>query len=116
MWMETKIDPDLRLSSKVLFLSIIPESIGLRALHRKVDIPVSMVDFIHCSESALAENIYAVQGLGTLSLKAATKPDPLLLLTLTVFITFVVALVSLIRDVLEIFIDPRIRKQTAEGG
>ncbi len=64
----------------------------------------------------IAENIYAVQGLGTLSLKAATKPDPLLLLTLTVFITFVVALVSLIRDVLEIFIDPRIRKQTAEGG
>lgn len=58
----------------------------------------------------IAENIYAVQGLGTLSLKAATKPDPLLLLTLTVFITFVVALVSLLRDLLEIFIDPRIRK------
>ncbi len=63
----------------------------------------------------IAENIYAVQGLGTLSLKAATKPDPLLLLTLTVFITGVVALVSLIRDVLEIFIDPRIRKTAAEG-
>ena len=63
----------------------------------------------------IAENIYAVPGLGMLSLKAATKPDPLLLLTLTVFITFVVALVSLIRDVLEIFIDPRIRKTTAEG-
>ncbi len=60
----------------------------------------------------IAENIYAVQGLGTLSLKAATKPDPLLLLTLTVFITFVVALVSLLRDVLEIFIDPRVRKGT----
>jgi len=58
----------------------------------------------------IAENIYAVQGLGTLSLKAATKPDPLLLLTLTVFITFVVALVSLLRDLLEIFVDPRIRK------
>ena len=58
----------------------------------------------------IAENIYAVQGLGTLSLKAATKPDPLLLLTLTVFITFVVALVSLVRDLLEIFIDPRIRR------
>ncbi|MCO4768920.1 MAG: ABC transporter permease subunit [Deltaproteobacteria bacterium] len=58
----------------------------------------------------IAENIYAVQGLGTLSLKAATKPDPLLLLTLTVFITGVVALVTLVRDLLEIFIDPRIRK------
>lgn len=64
----------------------------------------------------IAENIYAVQGLGTLSLKAATKPDPLLLLTLTVFITGVVALVTLVRDVLEIFIDPRVRKSTAEGG
>lgn len=63
----------------------------------------------------IAETIYAVPGLGMLSLKAATKPDPLLLLTLTVFITFVVALVSLVRDVLEIFIDPRIRKTTAEG-
>ena len=63
----------------------------------------------------IAENIYAVQGLGTLSLKAATKPDPLLLLTLTVFITGVVAMVSLVRDVLEIFVDPRIRKTTAEG-
>ncbi len=58
----------------------------------------------------IAENIYAVQGLGTLSLRAATKPDPLLLLTLTVFITFVVALVTLVRDLLEIAIDPRIRK------
>ena len=58
----------------------------------------------------IAENIYAVQGLGTLSLKAATKPDPLLLLTLTVFITGLVALVTLVRDLLEIFIDPRIRK------
>ena len=64
----------------------------------------------------IAENIYAVQGLGTLSLKAATKPDPLLLLTLTVFITGVVALVALLRDLVEIFVDPRVRRAAEDGG
>ena len=58
----------------------------------------------------IAEFIYAVQGLGWLSLQAATKPDPLLLLTLTVFTTGVVAGVALVRDLLEIAIDPRIRR------
>jgi ABC-type dipeptide/oligopeptide/nickel transport system permease component len=58
----------------------------------------------------IAENVYAVQGLGTLSLKAATKPDPLLLLTITVFITGIVAAVALARDVLDILVDPRVRR------
>lgn len=60
----------------------------------------------------IAENIYAVQGLGALSLKAATKPDPILLLTITVLIMALVGVVGLIRDVVEIAIDPRIRRGT----
>ncbi|GEM_PF-1027775 len=63
----------------------------------------------------IAEVIYSVPGLGELSLKAAVKPDPLLLVTITVFITAVVGLVALVRDLLEIAIDPRVRK-AQEGG
>lgn len=60
----------------------------------------------------IAENIYAVQGLGALSLKAATKPDPLLLLTITVLVMGLVAGVGLVRDVVEIALDPRVRRGT----
>jgi peptide/nickel transport system permease protein len=63
----------------------------------------------------IAEVIYSVPGLGELSLKAAVKPDPLLLVTITVFITAVVGAVALLRDLLEIAIDPRVRK-SQEGG
>ena len=49
------------------------------------------------------------------SLKAAVKPDPLLLVTITVFITAVVGAVALLRDLLEIAIDPRVRKSQGGG-
>jgi peptide/nickel transport system permease protein len=63
----------------------------------------------------IAEVIYSIPGLGELSLKAAVKPDPLLLVAITVFITAAVAFVALLRDLLEIAIDPRVRK-AQEGG
>jgi len=63
----------------------------------------------------IAEELFAVPGLGRASLQAAEKGDALLLLTLTVFITFLVALVALIRDLLEIAIDPRLRKAAEDG-
>ncbi|HCP44884.1 MAG TPA: hypothetical protein DIU15_02480 [Deltaproteobacteria bacterium] len=63
----------------------------------------------------IAEELFAVPGLGRASLQAAEKGDALLLLTLTVFITFLVALVALIRDLLEIAIDPRLRKASEDA-
>jgi peptide/nickel transport system permease protein len=63
----------------------------------------------------IAENIYAVSGIGAVSLRAATKPDPLLLLTLTVLVTGVVAGLALVRDVVEIAVDPRVRRGFEEG-
>ncbi len=63
----------------------------------------------------IAENIYAMSGIGAISLRAATKPDPLLLLTLTVLVTGVVAGLALLRDVVEILVDPRVRRGFEEG-
>jgi peptide/nickel transport system permease protein len=58
----------------------------------------------------IAERLFAVPGLGEAGLEAAREGDALLLLTLTVFITGIVALVALVRDVLEILVDPRMRR------
>jgi peptide/nickel transport system permease protein len=64
----------------------------------------------------IAERLYRIPGLGEASLEAAKEGDVLLLLTLTVFITGVVALVALVRDVAEIAIDPRLRRGREDGG
>jgi len=64
----------------------------------------------------IVEFLWGVPGLGDASLEAAEKGDALLLVTLTVLITGVVALVALVRDVLEILIDPRLRRGTEDGG
>lgn len=64
----------------------------------------------------IAERLFRVPGLGEASLNAAKDGDSLLLLTLTVFITGVVALVALVRDVAEILIDPRMRRSQEDGG
>ena len=64
----------------------------------------------------IVEFLWGVPGLGDISLDAAEKGDPLLLLTLTLLITGVVALVALVRDVLEILIDPRLRRAAEDGG
>ncbi len=64
----------------------------------------------------IAESLFTVYGLGYISLQAAEGGDALLLLTITVFITFLVALVALIRDLLEILIDPRMRRSSEDGG
>ncbi len=63
----------------------------------------------------IVERLFRVPGLGEASLNAAKDGDALLLLTLTVFITGLVALVALVRDLVEIAIDPRVRK-AQEGG
>jgi ABC-type dipeptide/oligopeptide/nickel transport system permease component len=64
----------------------------------------------------IVEFLWGVPGLGDASLDAAKKGDALLLVTLTVLITGVVALVALVRDVLEILIDPRLRRSAEDGG
>lgn len=64
----------------------------------------------------IVEFLWGVPGLGDISLDAAEKGDSLLLVTLTLLITGVVALVALVRDVLEIFIDPRLRRASEDGG
>ncbi len=64
----------------------------------------------------IVEFLWGVPGLGDASLDAAEKGDALLLVTLTLLITGVVALVALIRDVLEILIDPRLRRSAEDGG
>jgi len=64
----------------------------------------------------IAERLFRVPGLGEASLEAAKEGDVLLLLTLTVFITGLVALVALVRDVAEIAIDPRLRRGREDGG
>ena len=64
----------------------------------------------------IVEFLWGVPGLGDASLDAAEKGDALLLVTLTLLITGVVALVALVRDVLEILIDPRLRRSAEDGG
>ena len=64
----------------------------------------------------IVEHLFSVPGLGEASLNAAKDGDALLLLTLTVFITGVVALVALVRDLVEIAIDPRLRRSKEDGG
>jgi len=64
----------------------------------------------------IVEFVWGVPGLGDASLRAAEKGDALLLVTLTVLITGVVALVALIRDIIEILIDPRLRRSSEDGG
>jgi peptide/nickel transport system permease protein len=64
----------------------------------------------------IVEFLWGVPGLGDASLDAAEKGDALLLVTLTLLITGVVALVALVRDVLEILIDPRLRRGNEDGG
>ena len=64
----------------------------------------------------IVEFLWGVPGLGDASLDAAEKGDALLLVTLTLLITGVVALVALVRDVLEILIDPRMRRSAEDGG
>lgn len=64
----------------------------------------------------IVERLFRVPGLGEASLNAAKDGDALLLLTLTVFITGLVALVALVRDLVEIAIDPRLRRSKEDGG
>ena len=64
----------------------------------------------------IVEFLWGVPGLGDASLDAAEKGDALLLVTLTLLITGVVALVALVRDVLEILIDPRMRRSAEDSG
>ncbi len=64
----------------------------------------------------IVEFLWGVPGLGDASLDAAEKGDALLLVTLTVLITGVVAADALVRDVLEILIDPRLRRSSEDGG
>jgi peptide/nickel transport system permease protein len=64
----------------------------------------------------IVERLFRVPGLGEASLNAAKDGDALLLLSLTVFITGVVALVALVRDLVEIAIDPRLRRSKEDGG
>ena len=47
--------------------------------------------------------------------RIAEKGDAVLLVTLTLLITAVVALVALARDVIEILVDPRLRKGQGAG-
>jgi peptide/nickel transport system permease protein len=63
----------------------------------------------------IVEWLWGVPGLGEISLVAAEKGDALLLVTLTLLITGVVALVALLRDVIEILIDPRLRQSRGDG-
>jgi len=65
----------------------------------------------------IVEWLFGVPGLGEASLKAAVakKGDAVLLVTLTLLITAVVALVALVRDVIEILVDPRLRKGEGAG-
>ena len=64
----------------------------------------------------IVEFLWGVPGLGDASLLAAEKGDALLLITLTLLITGVVALVALVRDIIEILIDPRTRRSSEDGG
>jgi ABC-type dipeptide/oligopeptide/nickel transport system permease component len=64
----------------------------------------------------IAERLFRVPGLGEASLAAAKDGDAVLLLTLTLFITGVVALVALARDLLEVAVDPRLRRSRQDGG
>ncbi len=65
----------------------------------------------------IVEWLFGVPGLGEASLKAAVAKDgdAVLLVTLTLLITAVVALVALVRDVIEILVDPRLRKGQGAG-
>jgi ABC-type dipeptide/oligopeptide/nickel transport system permease component len=64
----------------------------------------------------IVEQHWVLAGLGDASLIAAKDPaDPVLLLAVTLVVTAVVALVALLRDVLEILIDPRLRRGNAEA-
>ena len=65
--------------------------------------------------AVIVEWLWGVPGLGEISLVAAEKGDALLLVTLTLLITGVVALVALVRDVVEILVDPRLRKSQGGG-
>ncbi len=65
--------------------------------------------------AVIVEWLWGVPGLGEISLVAAEKGDALLLVTLTLLITGVVALVALVRDVVEILVDPRLRQSNGEG-
>jgi peptide/nickel transport system permease protein len=63
----------------------------------------------------IVEQHWVLAGLGDASLLAAKDPaDPVLLLVVTLVATAVVALVALFRDVLEILIDPRLRRGPSE--
>ncbi|MEE2829523.1 MAG: ABC transporter permease subunit [Myxococcota bacterium] len=61
-----------------------------------------------------------LDGLGNASLIAAgtpkIPPDPVLLIVVTVVVTAVVALVGLVREVLEILVDPRLRRSHSGTG
>ncbi len=64
----------------------------------------------------IVEQHWVLAGLGDASLVAAKDPaDPVLLLAVTLVVTAVVALVALLRDVLEILIDPRLRRGNSEA-
>ena len=64
----------------------------------------------------IVERHWRLAGLGDASLVAAKDPaDPILLMVVTLVVTGVVALVALVRDVLEILIDPRLRRTGTEG-
>jgi ABC-type dipeptide/oligopeptide/nickel transport system permease component len=64
----------------------------------------------------IVEQHWVLAGLGDASLLAAKDPaDPVLLLAVTLVVTAVVALVALLRDVLEILIDPRLRRSSSEA-
>lgn len=64
----------------------------------------------------IVEFLWGVPGLGDASLQAAEKGDALLLVTLTLLITGVVAATALLRDVIEILVDPRLRRGSEDGG
>jgi ABC-type dipeptide/oligopeptide/nickel transport system permease component len=64
----------------------------------------------------IVEQHWVLAGLGDASLLAARDPaDPVLLLAVTVVVTAVVALVALLRDVIEIIVDPRLRRTSSEA-
>jgi ABC-type dipeptide/oligopeptide/nickel transport system permease component len=62
----------------------------------------------------IVERLWGVPGLGDASLIAAERGDALLLVTLTVLVAGVVAFVALLQEVLEILIDPRLRRASKD--
>lgn len=62
------------------------------------------------------EMVLGIQGLGLMGYRAATQPDFLLLLAITVVVTAIVAGSHLTVDLLRLVLDPRARKDRRGGG